>query len=162
MKFLNTLKVAILAMIAALAVTALPAMAQTAPSTTTTCTTGCPATVTVSGIAAFGGLVVGGYGSIDTQGNLVPGSNITGTVTGSNTGGGDTNVAVDFHGCVTITCGSTTIDASVSAFERGQMTVTATSSAPGQMVALANSGTLAAGASFAVAFNPGSTTTTTH
>ena len=159
MKFLNNLKMASLAMLAPLGLAAAaPAMAQTAPSTTTsptstTCTTGCPNSVTVTGVAAFGGLVVGGFGAVDSQGKLVAGSNITGKVEGSKIGGGDTKVGIVYSGCGSLTCtsGNLTVNAEISAFERGQMAVTATSAAPGQMVALSNSGTLGAAAGLSIA-----------
>lgn len=159
MKFFNTLKVAILASLAALAATALPAAAQTTTTTnptTTTCTVGCPQTVTIGGMAQWGGVVHGGFGMLDSSGNLVTSPNVTGTVTAIKSGGGDVVTGVNYNGCLSLTCGNTTTTATVSAFERGQVAVTGATNTPGTMLTLANFGALSAVSGIALQYNPGS------
>lgn len=153
-------KYLVLAAVAAL-FAATPAMAQTAQPTSSTetahptptpapCATGCPAQVTVMSIGQFGGTLAGGFGTFNTQGQLVAGSNISGTTTGSKTGRAISSTDITYDGCLTITCGTTNIKVNISAFEQGQMAVTATNNTPGQLVVLSNSGTMASGGGFAI------------
>ena len=174
MKFFNNLKMASLAMLASSSLgIAVPALAQTAPASTMTtptsttaptCTT-CQSSVTVTGVGAFGGQILGGFGSLDANGNLVATNGVTGTVKGTKTGGGDTMVNLIYNGpgC-SISCGSTTVKADISAYERGSMAVTVNGSAPG-MFGAANSGSFAAAVGLAIGYNPGApapTPTPTH
>lgn len=143
--------------------TAVPALAQTTTPTTspttTTCTAGCPSVISITGMAQWGGVVQGGFGTLDSSGHLVSGPNMTGTVTATKTGGGDVVTGVVFSGCLSMTCGTTTTTATISAFERGQVAVTGATSTPGNMLTLTNVGSLAAVSGAMLSYSPGSTAT---
>jgi hypothetical protein len=144
----------------AMAQTATPSSTTTNPTTPgTTCGTVCPSGIQVVGTSIFGGQVLGGFGALDASGNLTNTGGVTGTVTGSKTGGGDADVTIVYNGpgC-SISCGSATVNANINSFERGTMAVTVSGSGAGGMYGIANSGQLVAGAGLSIGYNPGSPT----
>ena len=111
----------------------------------------CAQQLTAAAGAGFGGTLMGRFGAIDNNGNIIASNGVTGTIEGRKEGSGNTVVNLTYSGgACSLDCGSSHLDLQAKAQETGSMLVIVRGTAPGQTVGLANSGSLTAVATFAM------------
>ena len=168
MKFFNTLAASAAI---ALALAAAPATAQeVTPLTTTSATpsTGWSMTGWMTGMS--GGETMYGFGTLDANGNLVAGNNITGSGESTKTGGSNAEVKYNYAGCgQPVPCppsGSSQSGQQVLlsgyAWENARASVTTQSAAPGQITYSVNGTKAAARLGGGVSFSYPNTSSNGH